>query len=208
MESFSKTFRIFNADKIAKKIFISFQNGMEKINFKGSFISTVNISKIRPLSAPVKVSAVELNPLDNRDLKVLQKVHSLWSANFSGVIYKDAEKINLTEIPDDTQKFFVLTRQKNNFENLCAEDVLAEIKVIPEGSKSIFLDYLQVQPDNMFDSDNRIFKGIGTAALNFLKKLYNGKEINLHSLYSSRYFYEQNGFRPVEPESNNLYFIA
>ena len=53
-----------------------------------------------------------------------------------------------------------------------------------------------------------IFKGIGTAALNFLKKLYNGKEINLHSLYSSRYFYEQNGFRPVEPESNNLYFIA
>lgn len=181
---------------------------MDNLSFTGNFISLINIKKLKPFTMPVKISVVEADPLVSEDLRALREVNDLWRGNFSNVIYKDAAAINNIGIPDEIQKFFVLTRQKENFNRLKAEDILAEGKIILDNpdKNSIYLDYLQVQPDNMFESENRIYKGIGSAFLDAIKALYKGKEINLHSLYSTLDFYKKNGFRPSGRDSNNLYF--
>lgn len=183
---------------------------MSEISFKGNFISHLNIQKIYPIKRPCKISIVELNPLDNRDLRALRELNDLWEASFSGSIYKDAASIHNIGEADKAQKFYVLTRQMKNFENIFPEDILAEAKIVEDSfnGRSVNLDYLQVHPENMFGSENRKFKHIGTAFLDFFKNLYKGKEINLHTLFSSQDFYFANGFHRVERDSNNLYFIA
>ena len=66
---------------------------MSEISFKGNFISHLNIQKIYPIKMPFKISVVELNPLDNRDLRALRDVDDLWEASFSGNIYKESASI-------------------------------------------------------------------------------------------------------------------
>lgn len=183
---------------------------MDNITFTGNFISHINIKRVKPINITQKISVIEADPLNFHDLEALREVNDLWQGNFSNNIYKDANAINNIAIKDEKIKFFILTHQKNNFNNLNAEDIIAEGKIILKHPKenSIYLDYLQVQPDNMFESENRIYKGIGTAFLDFIKDLYKGKEISLHSLYSTLDFYMKNGFRPIERNSNNLYFTV
>ena len=183
---------------------------MSEISFKGNFISHLNIQKIYPIKMPFKVSVVELNPLDNRDLRALRDVDDLWEASFSGNIYKEAASIHNIGEADEAQKFYVLTRQMKNFENIFPDDILAEAKIAEDSfnGRSVNLDYLQVHPEHLYDSEVREFKGLGRGFLDFFKQLYKGKEIDLHSVFSARDFYFKNGFHPVERDSNNLYFIA
>ena len=183
---------------------------MNEINFKGNFITRLNVQKIYPTTKKLEISAVELNPLDNKDLRVLRIVDELWNAGFSKNIYKDAASIHNVGLSDEAQRFFVLTRQMKNFENILPDDILAEAKVIEDtfNGRSVNLDYLQVHPEQKYDSECRKIKNIGSAFLDFLKNRYKGKEIDLHAVFSSLDFYFANGFRPIEPNSNNLYFIA
>lgn len=182
---------------------------MNNINFKGKFISQIDIKKL-PLNKPVKVSAVELNPLLKSDLKTLREIDDLWNVEFSNYIYKDAVAINSLIDSHENKKFYVLTRQKTDYENLNAADILAEAKILlKQSDNSIYLDYLQVDPDNNYYSQQcKLYKGIGTAFLNFFKSAYKNQKIKLHSLFSCTEFYKKNGFQSVSPNSNNLYFIA
>lgn len=181
---------------------------MTQVNFQGKFISHINIKRTTPSSSSIKASIVELNPVDNSDLKVLHSVHNLWQTNFSNNIYRDALSINYINIADTEQKFYILTMQSKNFNKLRAEDILAESKIITNkpNKDSIYLDYLQVHPENMSESENKIYKGLGSNFLDFLKKHYNGKEINLHSLYTTIEFYLKNGFHQIASNSNQLYY--
>ncbi len=183
---------------------------MEDISFKGKFISSIAIQKYKSISAPVKVSVAEVNPIDNNDVKTLKNVHSLWNGNFSKNIYNDAANINLANIQNADEKFYVLTRQKSNFENLNPEDILAESKIIINNpdTRSIYLDYLQVEPDNMYEAENRIYKRVGSSMLDFLKLYYPNKDIHLHSVFSSIEFYVKNGFRPIERNSSSLFYTV
>lgn len=183
---------------------------MESISFKGKFISSIYINKFRSFEPPVKVSAVEINPLNSRDIKALKDIHSSWGSHITEKIYKEAEQINQALMPSKDEKFFVLTKQKENFANLNSRDILAEAKIIRDlpDNNSIYLDYLQVQPSNMFDSTIKEFEGIGSKMLDFLKSRYKKKEIHLYSLGSSIDFYLKNGFIPESKKTNRLFYKA
>ena len=183
---------------------------MNNTSFKGRFISSLKITPVKSINPPLKVSAVEINPIDNCDIKALKNVHSLWNGAFTKNIYNDAHAIKLTQIPSSNEKFFILTKQTENFDNINPEMVLAEAKIITNNpdTRSIYLDYLQVEPDNMHEAENRIYKGIGSKMLDFLKLHYKNKDIHLHAVFSTLEFYAKNGFHPIEQNSRNLFYSA
>ena len=183
---------------------------MNNINFKGTFITCTDIKRANKNSSPVKVSAVRINPYDKRDLKALKEVHDLWDGQFSKKIYKDAIRVIKEELPPEDYKFFILTKQHTNFDNLVPDDILAEAQIVLNhpNQNSVYLDYMQVEPQNMYESEYRVYKGIGSAFLDFFKKMYKGKNIHLRSLISTQDFYKINGFRQKDIQSTDYYFLA
>lgn len=182
---------------------------MNQISFKGQFISNINIKRAGYPLPTHQAAIVEADPLKFHDLKALEDVDRLWDGNFSRCIYKDAYRINLNNAPDSKQKFFILTDQKENYNRLNSDDILAEAKVVldyPVKGK-VFIDYLQVQPENSFDSNNRTYEKLGTSFLSFLKKYYNNSEIGLRSLHSTVDFYIKNGFKLVRKDSTLMRLV-
>ena len=171
-----------------------------QISFKGQLVSNMNIKRAGYDFPAKKASIVELNPLEYHDLRTLREINELWDGTLASCICKDAECINIGQADFNPQKFFVLTTQRENFKRMNPDDILAEAEVVlnqPSKGK-IYLEYLQVDPDNMFDSEAKLYEGLGTTFLNFLKKHYNGLEIHLNAVCSAVDFYLKNGFTLVK----------
>ena len=164
---------------------------MNQISFKGNFITNANIKRAGVIPMPCKISVVELDPLKSKDLKALERLGEMWISDLSFNIFKEAQRINENGINKDNLQFFVLTEQKENFKNINPHKILAEASIIVDypGKDKIYLDYLQVDPMSMHNTDGRVYKGVGTAFLKFLKKYYKGKEIQLRTLISATNFY-------------------
>ena len=183
---------------------------MTQISFKGTLITNMNVRKAGYTLPTHKVSIVRVNPNNEADLRALREVEDSWQGNFTKQIYKDAERINSGIIPEFPETFFIMTEQKDKFSKLNPDDILAEAKIIRDfpAKNKIYIDYLQVQPDNSFDSPIRTLEGLGTSFLKFIKNHYKGKELSLRSLFSTIDFYKKNGFKLVRKDSNLMKYIA
>ena len=97
----------------------------------------------------------------------------------------------------DKMRFYAITAQKENFDNLNSGDILAlsQIKL----DNDVELKYLQVKPEN-FSSYlcGEKFKYIGTQMLNLISSLFQGKNITLVTLPKNNGFYLKNGFEMHE----------
>ena len=170
---------------------------ISSINFKGTYITPAIVKKFDgDKNYPQKeVALVELSPISYNDMSVMNRISYEWGNN--GTLATDIRDtfsdhyVAYDEFP--REKFYVLTEQKRNFDKLDSLEVLAvtQLKNIPEG---IFIDYLQVAPDYCADNTNSLFRGVGSAFLNSIKKLYTHKNIILNSLESAVQFYKKNGF--------------
>ena len=60
---------------------------MNQISFRGQFVSNINIKKAGYPIPAHKASIVEVNPVNNNDLRVLKEIHELWNGNFTNCIY-------------------------------------------------------------------------------------------------------------------------
>lgn len=183
---------------------------MNNISFNGKFVSNINIKKAGAIANEFKTSIVEINPYSKNDLKTLREVHELWRGHFSRLVYEEAVKTSIDKIFSEENKFFVMTMQRGNFDVLDGNDILAEAKIIlnkPE-KNYVYIDYLQVNPEDMHGSNYRVYKNIGTNFLNFFKENFSKKTIHLHTIESARTFYMKNGFQKDPKISDHLYFKA
>ncbi len=165
------------------------------LTFKANYLNSATIQRINIYkSCPKKVSFVEINPTESLDVLAANKIAAKWDKTGDGTFAHDiCRAINRGE----KSRFFALTTQQDTFEKLDYEKILslAQVKTEKEDEYEEFIEFLQVDPDNLSSSYYAEFSHIGTAMLDSLKKLFCKKCIGLNSVRSAIKFYLRNGFK-------------
>lgn len=188
---------------------------MKIINFTGTYLFNAKINKKDRNNKfiPHEASLVQMHPSSKNDILTLKSTTEAWHENsnvlsFADIIYDDAKNIHEQELDTGIHKFYALTNQKRDFKKLIPEEILGltEITTFPN-SKKINIDIFEVDPENNHWSEERTYKKIGSALLNAIKEIFEGKEITVHSAPSALDFYKKNGFNPIYKDSHNLHYI-
>lgn len=181
---------------------------MEQINFKGNYISTVNVLKknAQKQFVPHRVSLVEIDTQNLGDILALREIENRWDEPLARDIYIKASRLHIKDTPNEMDRLFIITRQRDNFSELNCDDILAEAHIQLSWNQDVIaLETLQVDPEqNFWAQENRHFKGIGSAFIDKIKEIFQGKEIHLYSLPSARKFYLKKGFKQVEQGAGGL----
>lgn len=172
---------------------ISFNNP----SFLGQYISKGNVETNNFLVPNKRVSIVELNPTDNRDIETLEDIKNDWRwSDFLSIIHRDAEMVN--KHPEDMElfNFYVVTTQNKNFEKVDPKKVLAQAVISKDeiSDNRVWIEYLQVRPDCKFGLPDRPYKKVGATFLDFCKEQYKGKKLLVCSLDDVVNFYKDAGF--------------
>ncbi|MBO6271363.1 GNAT family N-acetyltransferase [bacterium] len=192
---------------------MSFLSNMNRINFTATHIKDVPVLKRdKDTYKNEKVALVELDKNDSSDLKALYKASVNWNLNGAthiSSIFFDATKDN--NYPNvEKEHYLAITKQKNKFDNLRAEDIIGVALFSELDSCDNELSYLEVRPDLKTQRNGqREYKKIGTAMLDFLKETYNQKDIFVNSVPSAIDFYKKNNFESLSDnfQSQMYYFV-
>ena len=144
-----------------------------------------------------KVSFVEIDTSNKNDIKALRDIAFEWCRGdtYAGQIYDDARQKSINRYYDYENKlrFYAITSQKDDFDNLDYKKILAVCKSEEKSSEKMYLNYLQVKPSCIYERPSN-YKMVGTGFLDSLKKYYD--EITLTSLKLKKVlkFYKNNGF--------------
>ncbi len=188
---------------------------MKIINFTGTYLATTKINKKTQKNKfiPHEASVVQMHPSSKNDILTLKSTTESWDENsnilsFSDIIYEDAKNIHDEEIDTGIHKFYAITNQKRNFTKLLPDEILAltEITSFPD-SRKVNIDVLEVNPEHNHWSQDRTYKNIGSALLNAIKEIFEGKEITVRSVPSALNFYKKNGFHQIYQNSHDLHYI-
>lgn len=152
--------------------------------------------------SPKQAYIVELDKNDDKDLKSLHNVSLLWSkekANFVPYLFSDFIKDNEFKPDVNADHCLMLTLQGDNFENIEPEKVLG-VSLFSEEDIENELNWLQVQPKNTarFQPVNREYKNVGTAIVNYIQNVYEGKPIFVNSSNTAIDFYKKLGFESYD----------
>lgn len=180
---------------------------INNISFNGKYIKSTNIVKKNLFGHfnPLNVSLVEIDTFNKKDIKALQDVGVIWNQVYSNEIYDNARYINNMAYRSLMSRFYVLTKQQRNFENLKYNDILATMQVsVASRRKKMCIDFLQVDPQHNYDAENRKYKNIGSSFLNSVVSIFKDFEVTLSSAPTAIEFYLKNGFDLVKGESSMM----
>ena len=172
-------------------------NSFNNMSFTGQYVASGKVRTNDLLFPTEDVSIVELNPNDKNDFNVFKKIKKDWRwATLSSIMLDDA--VHMRKCPEDAEvfKFYVVTTQKDNFENINPDKVLAEAEISHEDyDNKLWIEYLQVRPDCKYGWPDRPFKKVGSAFLDFCKEHFKGKNLVVCPLEESIDFYDNEGFQ-------------
>lgn len=163
-----------------------------EINFKANLISKTYVRKLNPTAkkfVPHEVSFVEINPLQESDIKALKKMSKLWGDDsiFANTIYYFAKR-------DPRKRTFILTEQEKEFEKLEPEKILGLTQLTRELSGIYDIEYLETKPEYQLENKNREYKKIGSQILDCLKKVFYESNLKVDYIFDRVEFYMKNGF--------------
>lgn len=172
------------------------------ISFKSNYIDSAKVKRINASGVTDKqVSFVEINPSDYNDQLSINKTAIRWDnkggIGFAYDICNSLNRFNEPDFKNHEDRFFALTTQKEQFENLNPKQILALTQVIKFDDDTQYVAYLQVDPKNSNKNRKAELRGCGRAMLDSLKKLFSTKNIQLDSVKNAINFYIKNGFESV-----------
>ena len=170
-----------------------------KISFKANYVDNATIKKYNKNKCENhSVVIVELDQKNENDVKSLKKTSKTWENHrtFASKIYEDFlfnHKFN--QNCDD--KVFALTEQKSNYEALEPKSILGLVKVSDKNSDPnvVYIDYLQTDPRHKTFANDRKYKKIGKALIDYIKTAYEKKTLILFPEFNSIGFHEKMGFK-------------
>lgn len=171
------------------------------ISFKANYINSANIKdSFRDKNQTnCKVSFVEVHPQSEQDVKTMREVTLNWGRDsYATNILEHFLYSHFCGDDLDENRFFALTTQKNNFEKLSTDDVLALALVGKESKKRVDLKYLQVDPENNYFSSERRYEGVGRGILHSICNFFENKDIFLQSAKTACEFYRLQGFEQIK----------
>lgn len=200
--------------KVSHKFLPSSQNAAEPaISFGAKYISSTQVQKIsctNTFNTPVKVSCVELDPKNKEDVEAAMSLYDLWESDER---YEELVGLNMyasfqDELFGDV-RFYVLTEQADNLDNLNPSEIVALSQVVKKDDKNVEIEYLQAKPrPRMIFPDSCVIKYAGTEMLNLIKNVFKGCRITLFSNKYTPDFYKKNGFKEDEIITNKFIFNA
>lgn len=185
------------------------------INFRAKFHSIEYIQNLTPQNQWVRKAAsfVELTPDSDRDVSSLRETAYLWNAEFPErqVYYNTFATDMMRDIYFDKYtkmyRFFALTNQFQNFENLDSDKILGLVQIKEKSPKLNEIVYLQTEPQNMHGEARQKYKYIGSTIIDALRNLFPFRDIELNPIDSSYQFYKKYGFKDL-PETRFLRYFA
>lgn len=184
------------------------------INFTARYIDNAKVLKSiqNGRYEDADLSIVELNNHDTRDLNALKRTTGLWDkkgAKYARAMYYEASSdIPLPSV--DKEHYFAVTEQKDDFTHLEPEKVLGLMIFDETNYNSNELAMLEVEPScAKKNGENRKYKQVGSALVNYIKKSYNDKNIIVFADVNAIDFYKKNGFENMYDNSDcQLYWKA
>lgn len=158
---------------------------------------------------------VEIDLSNFNDILVMHELSEKWdNDNLMAEMAKDASQFVNDEMPSEGYRFFAVTTQKDNFENLNPDEVLSFCEVeeiINDNDNPVLFCDFEI-PDEEYNANikfiqsneksttmyNPLYKRCGSALLDGLKYYYN--RIHLKSLIWAKPFYERNKFKPISKD--------
>ncbi len=171
------------------------------ISFGANFIQKLPIKKYsyeKKIYTTDFANFVEFNPHDKNDVKALYEIaRDFGGDTYAGNIYYDIKAASEKTVKDPNIRYFALTNQNGNFEDIEARNILGLTEIKKLNNKEIQIKYLQTHPQYLYSRGLPFIKRVGTAIINYFK-LYNDK-IHLISTPGVYLFYEKKGFRRISP---------
>lgn len=175
-----------------------------QISFQAKFINTAQVLKRTDKKdfIPLKAAFAEIEPSNKNDIIALAKLDKYWADSFACNIFSRAKKLKSGA---GNSKIYALTRQINCFETLDENKILGLAEITPLTQKDIFINYLQVNPENVYAIQPQ-FKKVGTRILDSLKEMAD-KIILKPNSKGTDIFYQKNDFTPVSENSDVLQWV-
>lgn len=181
---------------------------MNNITFQANFIKAVNIQKRddKDNYHPYRVSIVEIDKYNSKDMNALNSVSSSWGRNnYVSDIYYELESSCLSNLDANRTHVFAITSQREDFENLRADDVMCVSEFV-ENKEMNELQYIEVNPEHGYANFYSEFKYIGSAMLQFLTERFPQKYIKVFSSKNAEPFYKKNNYSPMPNSKEDRYY--
>ena len=173
--------------------------------FKASLVNKVKIGKlINGKYANQSVSFVKINPMNQGDIDALEYCSKYWENDkFAKNIYYAACALKEKSKFYEGSTIYALTSQKSGFKHLDKEKILGVIHTSHYLNNPMFIEHIQANSD-ILKMQEPIYKGMGSAILNSLKRISNEVSCFPSREKSVKDFYKKNGFKK-QPFSLNFY---
>ena len=182
------------------------------ISFKANLVSNPEIVRKDENGNwnPYGVSFVKMDARDKSDTSAVGEVAANWAKycprgekTFAADVHRD---MFLGTNPD-IYEFYALTGQKENFEQLESENILGFIQMRLHNGFLHEIEYLQAHPSTYYTPEESIYKGIGSAMIKGIIKLFPQRDIILMPVDSAIGFYKKMGFEQM-PFSRKLKLVV
>ena len=186
-----------------------------QISYKANFVNKSLVGKVIDNNCHgftnKYVPFVKIDPFNASDIDALKLASDYWmSDRFAKNIYYAACALKNDSKFYKNHEIYALTSQASGFENLEGEKILGLVHVAPFYDTPMFIEHLQVNPEQLpmysqyLFKKEPIYKGIGTAIINSLKQLSDKISCFPASEKSVKDFYIKNGF-VKHPNISNYY---
>ena len=170
------------------------------ISFHAHKISNVVIKRLNYKSDATDYNAsfVELNTSSKEDLVALKKIGRTWEkgGSYAADIYDMFSYDYLCSETFNNTRYFALTTQKQDFENLDAYKILGVVSVSEKYKDRRIIQRLQVEPSNTHYSPIKKFKGIGSSIVKTLQNMFKDRDLEVvPDSIKNEFFYEKLGFK-------------
>lgn len=169
-------------------------NYNNQTNFNGTLINKKQILKLGKdnVLTPIEASFVELNPNVEEDLEALRRTANSWkTAEYAKSIYISAFSLKRGYFCNDILKFYALTEQVKNYENMRPNKILGVMEVVND-SDCAAVNYIQVKPPK---NDIKQYKHVGKTMLSSVRHQFENYPIVLNAVESAVGFYKKIGFK-------------
>lgn len=178
------------------------------ISFKGNLATTAVIQQLYNNSSynSIPASFVELDTTSESDLEAIGKVAKEWREGdlYAADVYNRFKTNYENQSISDEERFFVLTKQRMNFDKLDYSKILGVAELYKPEDGPIEIEFLQTDPTYISTFDLPQIKHVGKAIIESIKQILNDKEIRLFTTPTAKSFYEKMGFKTIESNLMSL----
>lgn len=179
------------------------------ITFQANPINSASIIKLNKkfnIKTNEPVVFAEMSPFSAKDKCTMKKIPFMWGEKRgdSAMIADTFEYLSDSkDYGNITNRFFVLTKQQDDFQHIKPTTVLGVLQTGSAGRDKEYVEFMQVNPFYQYNNPFSDLKNVGTVMLNSVKEIFKNKKLSLYSPAETVEFFEKNGFKAIDSSNSD-----